>query len=172
MAYNVTATDVVDRWRPLSSAEEDLATVLLEDATMLIDVHRRAVAAAVAAGLIPERLVVMTATEAVIRVLTNPDRLANQSITADGGISVGWQFEREKPAPRLRLTDLDFSTLDAALVAAGLSTGRTGVLKTVSSTRYMDLVAGDDDDSDPVLPFPYTKLDSVGMTDNYIIVCQ
>ena len=172
MAYNVSTADVESRWRPLSDAESDVATTLLDDAVVLIDVHRPALAAAVAAGTISGRIVVMTAAEAAIRVLSNPDRLSQQSITADGGVSIGWQFEAAKPGPRLRITDLDFATIDQAMANVGLSTGKTSSLRMRNSTSYHLLNTADNDDVDTVLPFPYTRLDAIAMSDNYSIVLQ
>lgn len=171
MAYNVSTADVESRWRPLSDAESDVATTLLDDALVLIDVQRPALAAAVASGLVAERIVAMTAAEAVIRVLANPDRLSNQSITADGGISIGWQFEAKVPAPRLRVTDLDFESIDQALANIGLSTGRTASLLAKNSTTWA-MLNGSGDDADPVLPFPYTKLDSAHVSDTFVLVVQ
>lgn len=171
MAYNVSTADVESRWRPLSDAESDVATTLLDDAVVLIDVHRPLLAAAVAAGTVSARVVVMTAAEAVIRVMSNPDRLSQQSITADGGVSIGWQFEAAKPGPRLRITDLDFATIDKAMTNAGLSTGRTASVRMVNSTSYFRLETADDE-TDPVLPFPYTRLDTLAVSDNYSIVLQ
>lgn len=136
MTYAVSTVDIESRWRSLSDTESDVATVLIDDAVALIDTYRPNLAAAVAAGTVPERIVVMTVVEAVIRVLSNPDILANQSVTADGGISIGWQFQRETPAPRMRLSLLDFAAIDQALSVAGLSSGVVGSMRMINSTSW------------------------------------
>lgn len=176
MAYNVSTADVESRWRPLSDAESDVAATLLEDATTLIDVHRPLLAAAVAAGTVPERIVIMTAAEAVIRVLSNPDRLSQQSITADGGISIGWQFEAKVPTPRLRVSDLDFESIDESLEHAGISTGRRTSTVMRASTRWGLLYNDVDDESERylnsgLLVFP-GLLDTMTVSDSYSIILQ
>lgn len=136
MAYSVSTVDIEARWRPLAEAESDIAITLVDDAVALLDTYRPSLAAAVAAGSVNERIVTMTVVEAVVRVLSNPDILANQSITADGGISIGWQFQKDTPAPRMRLSLLDFAAIDQALAAAGLSSGTTGSMRMVNSTTW------------------------------------
>lgn len=178
MAYNVSTADIEARWRSLSDAESDVATTLIDDAIALLDTYRSGLAAAVASGRVAERLVVMTVADAVIRVLTNPDIWSNQSVTADGGVSIGWQFARSTPAPRMRLSDLDLAALDRALAAVGVRTGRTGSLRMVASTRWSQLNFGSSD-GEPTeadwnagfLVFP-GQSDSLTMSDSYSIVLQ
>lgn len=136
MTYSVGTPDIEQRWRPLSVAESDVAVTLIDDAITLIDINRPSLAAAVANGSVPERVVVMTVCEAVIRVLANPDLLSQQSVTSDGGVSIGWQFQRDTPRPRMVLSILDFANIDQAMAAAGYGTGTTGSLRTVNSTRW------------------------------------
>jgi hypothetical protein len=169
VAYNVTTADVEARWRPLSDAESDVATTLIGDAEALIDTYRSGLAAAVASGDVATRLVAMTICEAVIRVMANPDRLAQQSITADGGISMGWQFAEKVPAPRLRLTDLDLSAVDEAMAAAGYRTGRTASVK-MSSTSWGVLNGSGSDDSEgsSIIPLP-SRSDPMRMSDSVFI---
>lgn len=169
MTYSVSTTDIESRWRPLSDIEADVATTLIDDAIVLLDSARRSLATAVEQGLVPERLVVMTVAETVIRVLSNPDRLSQQTVSAEGSVSTGWQFDSRIPAPRLRLSDLDLATLDTALAAAGFSTGKTGSLLMRNSQRWPYYVG---DAAEPVLPFPYTYSDRSSISDNYILVVQ
>jgi hypothetical protein len=136
VTYAVSTADIEQRWRPLSDAESEIAVTLIDDAIILVDINRSSLAAAVASGAVPERIVVMTVAEAVIRVLANPDLLAQQSITADGGVSLGWQFQQKTPRPRMTLSVLDFFNIDQAMAAAGYGTGTTGSLRTVNSTRW------------------------------------
>lgn len=177
MAYNVSTADVEARWRPLSDAEGDVAGVLIEDAVALLDTYRPALAAAVASGSIPERLVVMAVADAVIRVLTNPDIWSNQSVTADGGVSIGWQFARATPAPRMRLGDLDLAALDRAMAVAGVRTGRVGSLRTVASTQWSYLNTRDADEPTEAdfnagfLVFP-GRSDAATVSDSFSVVLQ
>jgi hypothetical protein len=136
MTYNVSPSDIESRWRPLSDAETDVANTLIEDAIVLIDINRPSLAAAVAAGTVPERVVVMTIAEAVLRILANPDILSNQSVSADGGVSIGWQFQQKTTKPRMTLSLLDFLNIDQAMAAAGLGTGVTGSMRMRNSTSW------------------------------------
>lgn len=167
MTYAVGTADVEARWRPLSDAESDTASTLIDDAVLLIDVYRPNLAAAVTAGSVPERIVVMTVVEAVIRVLANPDLLSNESITADGGVSIGWQFQTKIPAPRMRLSLLDFANIDQAMSVAGVGTGQVGSLRMNNSTTWSAAAAyGDDGTLDDTSSFtPNASLtDSVTIT--------
>jgi hypothetical protein len=136
VAYNVSTSDIEARWRPLSDAEQEIAAVLIDDAIILIDTRRPALAAAVASGAVAERVVVMTVVEAVKRILANPDLLSNQSVTADGGISQGWQFQQKTSAPRMSLSLLDFQAIDYAMGAAQLGTGVTGSIRMMNTTSW------------------------------------
>jgi len=136
MTYNISPADVEARWRPLSDAETDLASTLIDDAIVLVDVYRPSLADAVASGIIPERLVVMCVAEAVKRVLVNPDILSNQSISADGGVSIGWQFQPKESKPQMNLSLLDFANIDQAMTGAGLGTGVVGSMVMSNSTSW------------------------------------
>jgi hypothetical protein len=136
MTYSVSPSDIEARWRPLSDAETDIANTLIDDAITLIDVYRPSLAAAVASGVVPERIVIMTVVEAVKRVLANPDLLANQSISADGGVSIGWQFQQKDPRPQMTLSLLDFANIDQAMTGAGLGTGVVGTMQMTNSTSW------------------------------------
>lgn len=140
MAYNVTIDDVIDRWRALETdgvpSEETIAATLLEDAVIKIDLARPMLAAAVAAGDVPERLVAMAAAEIVIRVLSNPDLNSQQQIGADGSVGVGFQRQPRNPRPRVVVTDADLADIDDALEAAGLLIGRVRSVVLTSSSPY------------------------------------
>lgn len=136
MAYSVSRTDVVVRWRPLSTDEQAVCDVLILDAVLLLDTARPTLAAAVTATTISDRLVTICVAEAVIRVMRNPDLLSNQSVSADGGVSQGFQFAPKTPAPRMSLSLLDLGPIDRALGAAGLGTGAAGSLRMVNSTPW------------------------------------
>lgn len=176
MTYNISTADIEARWRALTDAEADVATTLIGDATALLDTYRSGLSAAVTAGTVSERIVVMAISEAVIRVLANPDIWSNQSVSADGGISLGWQFARTTPVPRMRLSDIDLSAIDRALSAAGVRTGRTASMIMHASTQWRYLNAGDDldeitdaDFNTGLLVFP-SKVDYMVMTDSYSVV--
>jgi hypothetical protein len=159
VSYGVSTADIESRWRPLSDAEAEVASTLIDDATVLVDTYRPSLAAAVVAGSVAPRIVVMTIVEAVIRVLSNPDILSNQSITADGGVSIGWQFAQKTVRPRMQLSLLDFNAIDQAMAAAGYGTGTTGSVRARNSTpwsrraayrrRYLDV---DDSEASDLVP--------------------
>lgn len=138
MAYNVTIDDVVNRWRALDSSgspsEEDIASTLLDDAIVKIDLKRPMLAQAVTDGHVPARLVAMTAAEIVIRVLSNPDMNSQQQIGADGSVGVG--FHKRDFRPRVVVTDEDLADIDEALEEAGLLVGRVRSVPLVSSSPY------------------------------------
>jgi hypothetical protein len=171
VSYNVSTLDIESRWRPLSDAEADIALTLIDDTITLIDVYRPSLAPAVAAGQVSERVVVMTVVETVKRVLANPDLLSNQSITADGGVSIGWQFQMKETRPQLMLSMLDFANIDQAMAAAGIGTGTTGSLKMKNSTSWTKNAAygGEFSEVDPgLMPYP-TKSDQTITTDSVVI---
>jgi hypothetical protein len=136
VAYSVSRADVVARWRPLSTEEQGVCDTLIADAVLLLNTARPSLAQAVTDGDVPDQLVTICVAEAVIRVLGNPDLLSNQSVSADGGVSQGFQFAPTTPRPRMRLSLLDLVPIDTALAAAGLGTGVTGSLRAVNSTPW------------------------------------
>lgn len=121
MAYNVLTSDIEARWRPLSAAESEVAEVLIQDASLLLDTLRPNLAAAVVAGLVPEQLVVHAIVEAIQRVLRNPDLLRAQNITDGGGVGItyGLGEDTNHSLPRLRFSIEDLVALDRSLAAAG-----------------------------------------------------
>jgi len=120
MAYSVTTSDIVARWRPLSVDETAVATVLLADAVVKLDVMRPTLAAAVASTVpsthVDERFVTAALCDMVIRVLANPD--ANRSFTlgSDGAISLSYGVD--DPRARIEVTAGDLTYIDRALIAA------------------------------------------------------
>lgn len=121
MPYNVSAGDIADRWRPLSVAEEDVATVLLASAEVKLDMARPRLRPAVEEGKIPERFVVDILCDMVQRVMRNPDVLRGQNLTSDGGIGVtfGTNEDTYRAQPRLKITEIELAEIDLALVHAG-----------------------------------------------------
>ncbi len=119
MPYGVLTSDVEARWRPLSTAEADVAATLIDSADVQLNHLRPRLQAAVDGGLIPKRLVVDAICEAVQRVLRNPDLLRAQNITGDGGVGVtyGLGEDTNHALPRLRFSDEDLLVVDRALKA-------------------------------------------------------
>jgi hypothetical protein len=138
MAYGVTTADIVNRWRALDTdgtpSEETIASTLLDDAIVKIDLARPMLADAVSAGAVPERLVAMCAAEVVIRVLANPDLNSQQQVGADGSVGVG--FHKRDFRPRVVVTDEDLGDIDDALEAADLLVGQVRSVVLTSSSPY------------------------------------
>lgn len=138
MAYAITVDDIANRWRALdtegSPSEEDLATTLLGDAIIKIDLARPMLADAVADNLVDVKVVAMCAAEVVIRVLANPDLNSQQQIGADGSVGVG--FHRPTYRPRVVVTDQDLEDIDKALEAADLIDGRVKSVTLTTSFPY------------------------------------
>lgn len=118
MAYNVGPADIVARWRPLSSDEEDIATILLGDAVLRINSARPKLAAAVASTdpllHVDEQLVVICLCDMVIRVLSNPDAFKATGIGADGSVTVTY-VAIETLRPRIAIAPGDLDNIDARL---------------------------------------------------------
>lgn len=125
MPYAVGPEDIEARWRPLSSDERSVAQELLDDAAVLLDTRLPTLAALVAAGAVSQRLVVIALTDAVQRVLRNPDVQASLSIGADGTIGQSFGAAAAAARPRLELTDADLAPLAAAV--GGESSQASGV---------------------------------------------
>ena len=126
MPYNATTSDIEAVWRPLSDDEASVAFNLLLAAERLINAVRPALPLAVTVGQVSEAVVIDVMVEMVQRVLRNPDRLAAQNITADGGVGVnfgGTDSGQAKGAPRLELLPQELALLDAAIIA-GTGVGR------------------------------------------------
>lgn len=119
MALTVLASDVEERWRPLSPAETGVAETLIRSAVTQLYVKRARAMALIDLGAIPALLAIDAVCEAVQRVLRNPDLLRAQNITGDGGIGItyGLGEDTNHALPRLRLTDEDLAALDEAVDA-------------------------------------------------------
>lgn len=111
--FGAVPQDIVDRWRPLSSAETALAVVLLEDADLKLDVRRPSLAADIAAGVVDGRLAVMVLVDAVLRVMTNPSSYKSSSIGGDGSVSASY-FGTEVLRPRVVISAEDLMEIDRA----------------------------------------------------------
>lgn len=122
MTYNVGTADIEARWRPLSNAEADIATILLADATVRLNTARPSLAAAVASVdpliHVDEQLVVICLCDMVIRVLANPDSFKATGIGADGSVTVTY-VAIETLRPRIALAPGDLDNIDARLRVTG-----------------------------------------------------
>jgi hypothetical protein len=80
MAYAVLS-DITNKWRPLPAvADQNRATVLLEEAEALLDQKLPDLAGNITAGLVSPVLARKVVTDAVIRVLANPAGVAQQTV--------------------------------------------------------------------------------------------
>ena len=116
---SVLASDIEERWRPLSPAETGVAETLITSALTQLTVLRPRAMALADAGTIPKRLIVDAVCEAVQRVLRNPDLLRGQNITGDGGVGVtfGLGEDTNHSLPRLRFSIEDLGVIDGAVSA-------------------------------------------------------
>lgn len=138
MAYNVSTADIEARWRPLTPAEDDVASILLVDAALKLDYARPTLAAAVAstvpASHVDERLVVMVLCDMVIRVISNPDLNRNINIGADGAIGITYALEIYRS--RLGMAPGDLDAIDKALLAAGVLPAKFVGRRLTSTMNY------------------------------------
>lgn len=138
MAYNVSTADIEARWRPLTPAEDDVASVLLIDATSKLDLARPTLAAAVAsttpATHVDERLVIIVLCDMVIRVISNPDLNRSINIGADGAIGISYGIEIYRARVGLAPGDLD--SIDLALRAIGALPSAFVGRRLVSTMNY------------------------------------
>lgn len=118
MAYSVSTADIEDRWRPLTTAEDSVATVLLLDAELKLNTARPTLAAAVADASVDERLVVILLCDMVIRVVSNPDLNRTINIGADGAIGITYALEVYRS--RLGFAPGDLDQIDKAMSEAGV----------------------------------------------------
>lgn len=131
MGYDVTPTMIANRWRALTPSEQDIATLLIADATDLLDVKRPALAGLAVAGTRVFRIAQQIIMDAVQRVLRNPDVMDAQQIGADG--SLGFQFVTPNEAKvgqsrlRMDIADQDLVPLDEALYGPQNLPGRGGM---------------------------------------------
>lgn len=132
MTYPVDSEDVAARWRALDADEAALVDTLLEDATVLLDNQRPALADAYAAGLVPLALIRMVLVRAVKRVAANPDAVRAQTIGADGSVSINYGLSTTgtQVIDGLYIDDADLVDLDRALGRADAGTGKRAVRST------------------------------------------
>lgn len=89
-----TPDDVAARWRPLTSAEQTVATSLLNDAWVQLVALADNVPGDIAGGVLSDSLVQSVIVAAVLRVMKNPDANRSESVddysyTRDSTISGG-----------------------------------------------------------------------------------
>lgn len=94
MANPATTTDVVNRWRPLSTQETTNAQTFLDDAWVMLKRRAAGLEDAMALDVDLTSEVVRVITTAVLRVLKNPDGKRQESIddyswTRDQAVSAG-----------------------------------------------------------------------------------
>ena len=94
MANPVTVSDLEARWRPLSSAENDVAGSLLSDAWEILLARVPSLNDRLLNGSLSQGLVVAAVTAMVLRVLRNPEGKRMESIddyswTRDNAVSAG-----------------------------------------------------------------------------------
>jgi len=131
VSYNVSPTDVADRWRTLSASETAIAQTLLDDLVNDLDVHRPKLEqtladlladdddAVVAKGVMLQRVIVKTLANAVKNALRNPDVLRSATIGADGSIGVGYDNTlADILANAARLSASDYQDIDLAVMVA------------------------------------------------------
>lgn len=87
-------SDVADRWRPLSSDEQQVAQALLADAWAILTTRLPELESRMATGVPSEQLVTSVVTAMVLRVLKNPEGKREESIddyswTRDKALSGG-----------------------------------------------------------------------------------
>jgi hypothetical protein len=127
MLFPVTHEDVADRWRPLSAAEQMVATYLLGDAETLLLLKRPDLPSKVvdvpanqapAAGVIPLRLVKLVLADMVQAVLRNPDVQSSIQLSSDGSIGSSWpSASAQALRPRMMVTAEHLESLHPAVVA-------------------------------------------------------
>lgn len=84
MAPFATAFDVADRWRPLSPAEETIATTLVGDASALIRARFPGIDSQIAAGAVDAQILLIVVAGMVKRALIAPDEGVTQQSEAAG----------------------------------------------------------------------------------------
>ena len=80
MPNPATVLDVADRWRPLTPAEESVATVLLDDAWWMLTARLPRLEDQIAAGTVSENNARRVLAAMVIRVMRNPDGFVDESV--------------------------------------------------------------------------------------------
>lgn len=141
MALTITYADVEARWRTLSSAEQNVATVFIEDLLNQLDLIRPEVRMTIntltssqlpvdqVSGQALSRVITKIIAENVKRVLRNPDALRSVSIGADGSIGIG--YDNSPPAlAAVGLSPEDLFDIDSAMGAVtGQPIRRVGSVK-------------------------------------------
>jgi hypothetical protein len=112
MTITVTTDDVAARWQPLTPAQQELASVLIDDAIEILTAALPTLEAAVP-GTVSEELVVRVVASMVLRVLKNPDGLRQEAIA-------GYSYTRDQALSdgSLYLSDLERQQLATALGTA------------------------------------------------------
>lgn len=130
MSYDISPSDVEERWRTLSAPETAVAQTLIDDLANDLDVHRPTLEqtladlladaddAVAARGVMLKRVIVKTIANAVKRALRNPDVLHSATIGADGSIGVGYDnLPADNLASAAQLTPLDYRAIDLAVLS-------------------------------------------------------
>jgi hypothetical protein len=149
--FSATTLDIENRWRPLTTAEEDVAIVLLSDADLKL-YHARPQLPAAIASTDPEthidgQLAVIVLVDMVLRVLRNPDSFRTTNLGADGSVGVGY-FSTEVLRPRVAIAPGDLDDIDRAL-------RQTQQSMPIVASRYMQNVDYGKPESDTsTLPTP------------------
>jgi hypothetical protein len=126
VAFDVSVSDIVARWRVLDADETSVATVRLADAQMKLRIDRPSLEASwtalpvSTAAEIARKADVTTAirvalTEAVIRFLRNPDVTTNQQISSDGSVGVSYDTRADSG---IYINEDDLYAIDGALALA------------------------------------------------------
>lgn len=116
---DVTAADVENGWRPLTSDEFTVAMTLCSRAMALLRAHDPDVDARVDSGRLHEDVVVSVVVEMVIRVLANPQRLDSETT---GPFTPRWNVDNA--SGRLQVTAGDLAQL-----RPGTPGGRIGTIR-------------------------------------------
>lgn len=121
MPFAVSTSDIEQRWRPLTDAEQEVAFRRLADAQVRLRIARPGLDAAytaLVAGPLKSdvlEMVRMALSEAVIRFIRNPDQTVRQDIGADGSIGIGFDTNT---AGGVYISDDDLAAIDNALAHA------------------------------------------------------
>lgn len=118
MVNPVIIADIESRWRPLSVAEMDVATALLEDAWAVVHAHVPDVDSRLSSipPTLDEAVVRVVVCRMVLRVLRNPDSKAVEGVD-------DYKFTRHESAAsgHLYLTDDDLALLSPASATSAWS---------------------------------------------------
>lgn len=125
MAFDVSVSDIENRWRPLSDDEADVAFAKLDDAALHLRLIRPTLDAYVnglplgQARTDLEQAIAVALAEAVHRYLRNPDVLRSTTIGADGAVGIGYDNSPDALAARgVYISEGDLVLIDAAVAAA------------------------------------------------------